>query len=297
MKICVFGSLNIDQTYYVDHINLPKETASCNSLKISCGGKGMNQAIAIRKANFPVYMAGCIGTNADLLLESLKDNDVNIQFLKKVNCPNGHAIIQVDNNGQNSILVYPGSNEQITDSQIEETINSLDKGDLLVLQNEISKLDKIIELAYQKNIKIAFNPSPIKENLKDLPLNKVDFFFINEVEGKALCGNDDPQKILTSMKKLYPHATIVLTLGENGSVASYGNEQFEQKAFTVDHVVDTVGAGDTFMGYYLATYAKGSSISDCLKTATAASALSIQKEGASSSVPSYDEVIHFLKLK
>ena len=75
MKICVFGSLNIDQTYYVDHINLPKETASCNSLKISCGGKGMNQAIAIRKANFPVYMAGCIGTNADLLLESLKDND------------------------------------------------------------------------------------------------------------------------------------------------------------------------------------------------------------------------------
>ena len=294
MKICVFGSLNIDQTYYVDHINQPKETASCSSLKISCGGKGMNQAIAIRKADCPVFMAGCIGNNAELLIQSLQENDVDLHLLKKVNCPNGHAIIQVDKSGQNSILVYPGSNACIDEVQIEETIRELNEGDLLVLQNEINGLEQIIQLAYENKIKIAFNPSPIKENLKTLPLDKIDFFFINEVEGKALCGFDDPQKILSQMKKEYPNATVVLTLGENGSLASGPEGTFKQDAFFVENVVDTVGAGDTFMGYFLASYSKGLLISDCLKNAAAASSLSIQKEGASSSVPSYDDVLQYL---
>ncbi len=294
MKICVFGSLNIDQTYYVDHINQPKETASCNSLKISCGGKGMNQAIAIRKADHPVLMAGCIGDNADLLLNSLKENEIDTHLLRKVDCPNGHAIIQVDKSGQNSILVYPGSNDCISVAQIKETIKELNEGDLIVLQNEINGLNQIIESAYKKKVKIAFNPSPIKENLQTLPLDKINFFFINEVEGKALCGSEDPQEILSLMKTKYPHATVILTLGENGSCASGPDGFFKQEAFLVENVVDTVGAGDTFMGTFLASHAKGMSLTDCLRYATAASSLSIQKEGASSSVPSYDEVLQFL---
>lgn len=294
MKICVFGSLNIDQTYYVDHINQPKETASCNSLKISCGGKGMNQAIAIRKAGCPVSMAGCIGNHAELLMQSLKDNDVDFHLLKKVDCPNGHAIIQVDKSGQNSILVYPGSNNCVDQNQINKTISELGEGDLLVLQNEINGLDQIMETAYKNKIQIAFNPSPIKENLTTLPLDKIDFFFINEVEGKALCGSEDPQQILSEMKEKYPNATVVLTMGENGSCVSGPDAFFKQNAFLVENVVDTVGAGDTFMGYFLASYAKKMSITECLKMATAASSLGIQKEGASSSIPSYDEVLQFL---
>lgn len=295
MKILNFGSLNIDNVYQVNNFVKAGETISSYTLNLYPGGKGLNQTVAIARAGGEVYHAGLIGSKDGELLENcLKGENVNLQHLKKIDGPSGHAIIQVNKNGQNAIIVYPGSNFKVEREFVDSVLENFDKGDLILLQNEINNVGYIMEKAHEQGLKIVFNPSPITENITEFPLHMVDIFILNEIEGAALSGENEDGNVLEKLSGMYPDATIILTLGEKGSCYKYGS-RYEKFDIYKNNVVDTTAAGDTYCGYVLACLAKGMDLSEAISYGSAASSIAVSRAGASSSIPRYSEVDKFLK--
>ena len=178
MKVLNFGSLNLDYVYQVESILIPGETQASKDRKTFCGGKGLNQSIALAKAGIPVFHAGMIGEEGDILLETCRENGVNTDFIRKIQGPGGHTVIQVDKNGQNCILLFGGSNRSITREFVDEVLSAFEKGDILLLQNEINELDYIIDQAYEKGMMIILNPSPYDKALETCDLKKISLFCI-----------------------------------------------------------------------------------------------------------------------
>lgn len=289
MKILNFGSCNIDFVYNVDHIVLPGETVASDGLELFPGGKGLNQSIAAARAGADVYHAGCIGTDGQMLRDILCDNGVDVSFLKTLNAKTGHAIIQLDKKAENGIFLFGGSNKMITQSFVDDVINRFDCGDVLILQNEINEIAYIIDKAYEKGMSIVLNPAPFTPELTALPLHKISWLILNEIEACGLGGKSTPEENTACLRKLYPSVKIVLTLGKNGSICSDGEATVYQPSYKVD-TVDTTAAGDTFIGYFIALLVSGASVKEALKTASVASALTVSKKGASSSIPLLGEV-------
>ena len=294
MKFLNFGSLNLDFVYDVEHFVRPGETISSAALNTFSGGKGLNQSVALSRAGAQTYHGGCIGKDGQILLDGLRAAGADVSFVRVLkSCRTGHAIIQVDPSGQNCILLFGGANQAVTDVQIEETLSRFGAGDFLLLQNEINGLEQLMEKAAEKGVRIAFNPSPIDGKISQLPLEKVEFFLLNEIEGAALGGGNRPEEILEGLEKRYPKAKIVLTLGKEGALYFDGEKTFFQPIFPVK-VMDTTAAGDTFTGYFLEAVSRGLPGDVCLKRAAAASAIAVSRKGASPSIPDGAEVDAFL---
>lgn len=289
MKILVFSSLNIDHNYYVKQIAKPKETIFAKEYNVVSGGKGLNASIALARSGVHVYLAGNIGNDAKILEKVLADNKVDTTYLNKVDEPNGHAVIQIDENGENSIFIYGGSNQSITTEYIDFVLSKFGKGDLLILQNEINNQIYLINKASELGLTIMLNPSPFNDDIYTYPLSKIDYFFINEVEGKGFTNETDPLRILDELKVMYPKAKVVLTLGSIGAYYQDGDYRIFQEAFKVK-AIDTVGAGDTFMGYFSYGLSQGFNPEKCLLLATKASSLTVQRKGAADSIPTLKEV-------
>ena len=295
MKILNFGSCNIDFVYKLDHIVTIGETETSNSMQVFPGGKGLNQSVALAKAGMEVYHAGCIGTDGEMLTDVLESNGVDISNIKKVDEKTGHAIIQVSNKGDNSIFLYSGSNAKITEEFVDEVLDKFQKGDMLLLQNEINKIDYIIEKAYKKGMYIIFNPSPYNDEIKNLDFNMLSYIIINEVEMSELTQCDNPKDGLKYFAKNYPKLKIIITLGSEGSMYSDTEKVVFQPSFKVN-AIDTTAAGDTFTGYFFAQTAMGNSVENSLKIASVASAIVVSRKGASVSIPMLNAVLATEKL-
>jgi ribokinase len=289
MKILCFGSLNLDYVYLVDHIVQPGETTTSKNYQIFDGGKGLNQAIALGRAGAVCSMAGMIGQDGFHLLTSLKQSHVNTDLVVVNEKKTGHAIIQVDKTGQNSIIYFAGSNQLINESYIQQVLSQFEPGDFILLQNEINNVPAIFELAKQKGLKIAFNPSPITSDLLQYPLNLVDLLVLNEIEGFELTQEKNPESIINKLHEAYPQTLVLLTLGKNGALFSDGKSCYHHGIYDVE-VVDTTAAGDTFVGYFLASFSNNETIEDCLRKASIASSLTVSRQGASPSIPTLSEV-------
>ena len=290
MKILNFGSCNIDYVYSLEHIVNVGETETTNKLEVFPGGKGLNQSIAIAKAGAKVYHAGCVGYDGGMLKDILQCNGVDIAYLNTVDAKNGHAVIQVSSKGENSIFLYPGSNEMIAKEHIDKVLENFDKGDFLVLQNEINDVDYIVQKAGEKGMCIILNPSPFNEKIRKINFDMLSYLVINEVELLGISGCSEPEEGLLTLKNRYPTLKIILTLGENGSVLFYGTQELWQSAYKVN-VVDTTSAGDTFLGYFVAELSKGTEYSQILKIASAASAITVSRKGAAPSIPNKEELM------
>ena len=288
-KIISFGSLNIDYVYNVNHFVTPGETISSSIHEVFPGGKGLNQSIALARGGGEVYHVGNIGIDGVWLKELLEKNNINVSMLSVHSSPTGHAIIQVNNKGENCIILYGGANNLVTKEQIELTLESFNSDDILVIQNEINMLDQIIQIAHDKGMQIALNPSPMDKDLLKLPLEKITWFLLNEVEGFSLTGEKEPNKILDALSDLFPLAKIVLTLGKSGVVYRDINQQHFHGIYNVN-VVDTTGAGDTFTGFFLSAISRGKTVVEALETASIASSLAISKKGAAVAIPTLEEV-------
>ncbi|MDO4339121.1 MAG: ribokinase [Eubacteriales bacterium] len=289
MKVLNFGSLNLDYVYQVEHIVIPGETQAARSRNTFCGGKGLNQSIALAKAGVPVYHAGMVGEDGDPLISACRENGVKTEFIRQIPGPCGHTVIQVDENGQNCILLFGGANRSITREFVDTVLDSFERGDILLLQNEINELDYIIDAAYEKGMMIILNPSPYDGALKACDLSKVSLFLVNEIEGWQITGEKEPDKILDKIKSLYPHAKIVLTLGGEGSVYQDETGVYRQGIFKVK-AVDTTAAGDTFTGYFISSILDGMPPQQGLELAAKASAIAVSRAGASASIPLREEV-------
>ena len=294
MKILNFGSCNIDYVYSLHGIVRAGETAETTRREVFAGGKGLNQSIAAARAGVAICHAGCVGEDGRFLLEILEQSGVNTRFMRKVDGPSGHAVIQVDDEGENAIFIHAGANARIDRAYIDEVLSHFSSGDLIVLQNEIVNNDYIIDRAYEKGLLIVLNPSPINDAVKKLNYDKLFCIVINEIEGEALTGESDPGRILTTLRRMHPALQILLTLGDKGCIFDAPDKRCVQPAFEV-RALDTTAAGDTFTGYFISALSRGAPTKKCLKEACAAAALAVSRMGAAPSIPTYKEMREALK--
>ena len=300
MKVLCFGSLNIDYTYKVPHFVKKGETLASERLQVFGGGKGLNQSVALAKAGTEVYHAGSIGQDGMFLLDMLKDAGANTDFVKILDTVRtGNAIIQNDKSGDNCIILYGGANQAITREQVDEVMSHFESGDYLVLQNEINELGYIVEKAHEKGMIIVLNPSPMNEKILALPLDVINYFILNEVEAAQILGKEDKgeeswEQIADDLLKKFPQATIVLTMGSEGSVFKNQKETVCQSFYKVQ-AVDTTAAGDTFSGYFIGGILGGLSAKEAMDQASKASAIAVTRKGAAPSIPLLAEVQNYNK--
>ena len=279
MKYLNFGSLNIDKVYGVCHFVKAGETIASHTYQEYTGGKGLNQSIALAKAGLPIFHAGKIGSDGFQLEKQLHRYGVDTQYLFHSCLPSGHAIIQVDDHGENCILLYGGANHDLQMDEIVTVFDDFDEGDCLFLQNEINHMSQIINLAYQKGMRIVLNPSPIDQIKETVDFHKISDLILNETEGSQLTNQTDPMKILEELVKVYPHLKIVLTLGSKGALYKDKETCIYQKSYPCK-VIDTTGAGDTFLGYFYANLLKTSNIQMSLEIASKAASVAVRYQGA-----------------
>ena len=294
MKVLNFGSLNLDYTYQVSHISRPGETILAKDVSMNLGGKGFNQSVALSRAGLACYHAGLVGEEGLEFYDACETFGIKTDYIKTVTGRCGHTVIQVDEDGQNCILLFGGANQKNSKEYVDEVLKNFDTGDIIVLQNEISELPYIIDQAFAKGMTIVLNPSPFDERLDACDLGKVSIFIFNETEGQQMTGMTTPATIVAAMAASYSNAKIVLTLGEGGSIYHHGDEELYQAAFKVA-AVDTTAAGDTFTGYFIAGLVKKLPIREVLINASKAAALAVTKAGAAVSIPFMSEVELFIE--
>lgn len=295
MKILSFGSLNIDYVYKVPHFVKKGETLSAEELNVYTGGKGLNQSIALSRAGMKTYHAGAIGRDGLFLLDQLKEAGVNTDLVKILeDVRTGNAIIQNDEEGDNCIILFGGANQAISKEQVDEVFEHFTNEDYLLIQNEINELPYIVKKAKEIGMKIILNPSPMNEKIKELPLDQINYFLLNEIEAMQILDMEEPKEIDGKyisglLHQKFPEATIVLTLGSEGSVCISGDEYVEQSIYKVK-TVDTTAAGDTYTGYFIAGILNGKTIKEAMDTASKASAVAVSRQGAAPSIPCLEEV-------
>ncbi len=284
MKALCFGSMNLDYVYTLDHIVAPGETIFSTNREIFVGGKGLNQSVAMARAGLPVYHACICGTGGEALLETLEANGVDTSLIRKQDALPGHTVIQVDKNGQNCIILFGGTNRMVTAEYIDEVLASFGPEDMILLQNEINLLDRVIDRAYEKGLKVVLNPSPFDGAIGKCDLGKVSLFLVNEVEGAQISGipADRPGEILDWFAANY--AQVVLTLGSQGAWYSGGGTRCFQPAIPTK-AVDTTAAGDTFSGYFLEGWMTGRTVEEALERAARAASIAVSRKGAAPSIP------------
>jgi ribokinase len=290
MKILNFGSLNIDHVYNLDNFVRPGETVGSFSYNQYCGGKGLNQSIALSNAGAEVYHAGKVGRDGSILIAKLEECGVDTRFVRTDEGVSGHAVIQVNSEGDNCIILHGGANQNISEEEIETTLSCFEAGDYLLLQNEINNIALIIRKAKAKGLKIVLNPAPMSKGVLEYPLELVDVFVVNEVEGGDLTGESEPEKIISGILDSYPESAVALTLGAKGVRYGYKEKRFSVPADTTVKVVDTTAAGDTFIGYFLSCISSGMEVEIAITIACRACAICVSRPGASSSIPKKEEV-------
>ena len=288
-KILNYGAMNIDYIFEVPHFVMPGESLTALKRTRSIGGKGTNQSVALARAGAEVYHAACIGEDGLFIRDFLQEAGADVSRVSVVPEANGQALIQLTPEGQNCIVYYPGANHSVTEEKIEKDLEGFGAGDWVLLQNEITGNAAIMKKAHEKGMKIALNPSPVDSQLDTYPLDLVSCFIVNEVEGEALTGEKEPEKILSAFRKKYPAAILVLTLGTKGSYYSDPEKTFFQDIFPCK-AVDTTAAGDTFSGYFFAGLLSGDPPEICMKRAAKASSIAVTRMGASPSIPRKEEV-------
>ncbi len=292
MKFLVFGSFNIDKVYSVKKLPEKGETLSCEKYEIHVGGKGLNQAVSLAKSGAEVYAAGQVGTDGKFLLDFLSASGADISLVKTADTFTGHAVIEVDSDGQNQMILFPGANKEITSDYCDSILENFSVGDIVLMQYETSQVEYMIEKAHKKGLLTALNPSPFVEGLKTFDYSKVDFLILNESEGQSISGEKEIKAVVNKLLDICGGA-VILTLGGDGAIYADKKEYTFVPAFKVN-AVDTTGAGDTFTGYFLNEILNGANAEKALITASAASAIVVGKSGAAETIPEREEVDNFL---
>lgn len=290
MRILNFGSLNIDHVYSVDHFVRPGETISSRNYRKFAGGKGFNQSLALARAGAAVTHAGKIGEDGVWMRDILSEAGVDVSLLETTkDAPTGHGMIQVNPAGENCIVLNLGANLTVTESDARRVLENYSKGDTLLLQNEITALPEIISLGSAKGMRIVFNPAPMTAEVASYPLELIDYFVVNEIEAEQLTGLSDPDAMLAMMRKKYPKAGIVLTLGAQGVRYADDETTLSVDAESIT-AIDSTAAGDTFIGFWLAELLATDDMEVALRLGCKAAAICVTRMGAADSIPTRTEI-------
>lgn len=290
MKLGVVGSINMDMIVTTERIPAKGETIKGNDISYIPGGKGANQAVAAARLGAEVFMYGCIGNdeNGKKLIQNLSKEGINTKSIKVVDELNtGLAIITVAEN-DNNIIVIAGANNAVDLSYIDSIKKDLLTCDMVLLQHEIPQetVEYVIKLCYDNHIKVILNPAPARPVSKDV-IEMIDFLTPNEHEAAIIFGSDIP---IESLLKMYPEK-LIITQGEKGVAVCQRNGEVILLPARSTKVVDTTGAGDTLNGAFTLALSKNYPIAKALQFANIAASLSIEKFGAQSGMPTYEDVI------
>jgi len=303
MNIVVVGSLNMDLVVQVPAIPKPGETVLGDHFATYPGGKGANQAVAAARLGASVTMVGQVGADAygESLIDNLIAEGVNVDcvFIDEAN-RTGVAMISVDSDGQNSIVVASGANFTLTKEHVQTAWKKIGDIDILIMPLE-TPIDTILEatrLAKEKGVRVLLNPAPAKFLDEEL-LSYVDVLIPNEYEIFQIAEHYDSS--VTEMEEaarmmiLHGVKAVVTTLGAKGSsIVEEGKDALLVPSFDVD-VVDTTAAGDSFVAALAVGLGEGKSLHDACHFANASGALTVTKMGAQPSLPTRTEVNNFLR--
>ena len=287
--ILVVGSLNMDYTIYVNDFPKEGETLFGNNRFIQPGGKGANQAVAIAKSNLVnTVMVGAIGNDKDgeEVRNIVSSFGVDTKLIKK-DVETGNATIVVDKNSENKIIIIGGANTSLAIDDID--VSLIEKADYIVLQNEINQAvnDFVINKAYELYKTIIYNPAPYR-NIDDDLLKKITYFIPNEIELEKYSNmNNIDDGISYLLNKGIKN--VLVTLGTKGSLLKNKNESIKVDAFKVE-AIDTVAAGDTFVGYFVSALASGKSEKEAMLLASKASSITVSRKGSLVSIPTLKEI-------
>ena len=298
--IIVFGSINMDLVVYSDKQPAKGETILGNSFETFQGGKGANQAVAVSRLGFPVSLIGKVGNDVfgDELLESLNSEKVHTSMVERHEGPSGVAFIYVfEETSENQIIVIPGSNEKVQSNQISD--KELSASDVLISQLEVppSEIEDLFIRAKNSGTYRILNTAPALKISKNL-IQETDLLVMNESELENLTDRtlekENTDSIAQAINDLSLSITqsIVVTLGSKGAYV-YTNQQGQSiDGYSVE-AVDTTGSGDCFIGALASQYLESNDLLDSVNFANKAAALSVMKRGASSSMPTLEEVVNF----
>jgi len=296
--ILVIGSLNADLVVRAPRFPQPGETISGENLQILPGGKGANQAVAAARLGTSVSMLGRVGkdTFGDFLLDNLQVNKVDSQLVQRDDASTGTAIIVVDANGQNSIVLSPGANGKVSPADVRTVSISGFKLLLLQLEIPIETVLSAAQRAKESGLRVLLNPAPAR-SLPDELISLPDFLVPNETELGLLTDQtvNDISSAENASKRLLKRGAqrIIVTLSANGALIVTKENTKHIPSFRVN-VVDTTAAGDAFIGGFASALLQNIALEEAVRYGCACGALSTTKFGAQPSLPTKEEVENFI---
>ena len=281
-----FGSINIDHVYTLDVMPKPGETLAALDYARHLGGKGVNQSIAIERAGGNVTHVGAVGPDGDWALSQMEN--LAHDCIAQVESPTGNAVIYVDSAGENQIVILGGANQAIPSEQRQKVFQNAKEGDWVLFQNEVNDGPSIAREAKAAGLKIAYSAAPFDADVALPLLEQIDFLAVNETEAADLAkaAGRDVQDLGVPQ--------LLMTKGADGAEFYAYGTVYSQAAFRVTPV-DSTGAGDTFLGAFLARLTAGEDAQSALRFAAAASAIQVTRQGAANAIPTFTETMEFLE--
>lgn len=285
MAIWNLGSINIDHVYRVPHLPSAGETLSALNYAQGLGGKGANQSVAAARAGAVCRHIGAIGPNSDWVAHELDGYGVDTTGIARLDIATGHAIINVDPEAENNIVIYPGANRAVTSDLVVAAMAEALAGDTLLLQNETTAQAEAAAFAADRGMRVIYSAAPFEVPAVKAVLPHLSILVMNEIEA---------QQVRAALGSL-PEMDCIITKGAQGAEwISAGTETLFVPAFKVTPV-DTTGAGDTFIGTLAAALDLGHGGEAAMRRATAASAIQVTRQGAAQAIPTVAEVDAFLR--
>ena len=291
MTIFNLGSINADHVYRVPHLPGAGETLAAHSLRTGLGGKGANMSVAAARAGSHVAHIGAVGPDGLWARDRLLEYGVDTRHIAQLDVPTGHAIINVDDAGENAITLFSGANQAVGENAIGEALSAGSLGDILVTQNETNAQEFATITGSKLGFRVCYAAAPFDADAAKAVLPYLDFLILNEVEADQLT-----QALGVEIDAL-DVADIVVTLGSKGArwinAASRTDQHFDALKVTP---IDTTGAGDTFTGYVLSGLDRGLTMGQAISLAMRAAALMVTRMGTADVIPDLKEVEAFTGL-
>lgn len=297
-KALIIGSLNMDMSVRVKKLPKLGETVFSNELKYSCGGKGANQALASSKIGLATNFLGVVGNDDDgkKLILNLEENNIKTSVIIKKESITGKAIIMVDENGNNNIVVVPGANYDFSLNDIDNNLEIIKNSDILIMQNEIplEVTKKALKIGKEFNKITLFNVAPAVKLPKEI-YEYVDYLIVNETEFEYIFEVDvNLEDKIIEKKKEFGISNLIITLGEKGSIVVNKDDRLLKFGIYKVKAIDSTAAGDSFIGAFASKIVNGENLEAAIRYASAVSAIVVTKKGAQESIPNNEEINNFI---
>lgn len=285
MAIWNLGSINADMVYALPHLPVAGETLAASGLDQFLGGKGANMSVAASRAGSHVCHIGAVGADGRWAVDRLLEYGVDTRHIAQIDTPTGHAIIAVDQDGENQIILFPGANRAISPDQIGQALSAASAGDILVMQNETNLQVDAARMGRDLGLRVAYAAAPFDAAAVAAVLPHLDLLFLNAVEARQL------QDATGNPPEALGVEDVIVTLGAEGARHFHGTTGAVQDIPALPVTpVDTTGAGDTFTGYVLAGLDRGMPMAQAMAQASRAAALMVTRHGTADVIPDLKEV-------